>query len=170
MNHPNLKENSDTMMTEKRGDSYGQHRRIAIVVADFNEFITGQLLQGALTALKDNQVSETNIAIIRVPGSFEIPLAAKFLARSGNHDGIICLGAVIKGETAHFEHVAFQAASGVAAVSLQSEIPIGFGVLTTFNTQQAIDRVDGTKEDTGYSTAVTVLKMINLIDAIRSDG
>ena len=119
------------MSVELQGGSNGEGLRIAVVVATFNDFITSKLLEGALAALDRHGVRDGDITVARVPGSFELPLAAKKLSESARHDAVICLGAVIRGETDHYEHVAGEAAKGIANASINSGLPVIFGVLTT---------------------------------------
>jgi 6,7-dimethyl-8-ribityllumazine synthase len=136
--------------------------KIAIVVARFNSFITDKLLDGALDCLKRHQADDKNIQILRVPGSFEIPLIAKKIAKAGKVDGIICLGTVIRGDTPHFDYVAAEVTKGVAAVSLEQEMPISFGVLTTDTLEQAIDRAGTKAGNKGADAALTVIELCNL--------
>ena len=144
----------------------GRDVRIAIVAGRFNEFITSKLVGGALDVLKRNDVSEESIDIAWVPGAFEIPLIAKKLANTQKYDAIITLGAVIKGSTPHFDYVCAEVSKGVAQISLQSELPVIFGVLTTNNIEEAIER-DGTKAgNKGADAAFSAIEMINLIKEI----
>ena len=144
----------------------GRDVRIAIVAGRFNEFITSKLVGGALDVLKRNDVSEENIDIAWVPGAFEIPLIAKKLANTQKYDAIITLGAVIKGSTPHFDYVCSEVSKGVAQISLQSELPVIFGVLTTNNIEEAIER-SGTKAgNKGADAAFSAIEMINLIKEI----
>jgi 6,7-dimethyl-8-ribityllumazine synthase len=128
---------------EIRGRLDGRGLRIAIVVARFNESVTTRLLTGAKAALADNGVHDGNVTVSSVPGSFEIPLTAKKMVESGSYDAVVCLGAVIRGETDHYEHIARQAAEGIAQVGLTSGVPVVFGVLTTNTVEQAEDRSGG---------------------------
>lgn len=144
----------------------GRDVKIAIVAGRFNEFITSKLVGGALDVLKRNDVSEENIDIAWVPGAFEIPLIAKKLANTQKYDAIITLGAVIKGSTPHFDYVCSEVSKGVAQISLQSELPVIFGVLTTNNIEEAIER-SGTKAgNKGADAAFSAIEMINLIKEI----
>ena len=144
----------------------GRDVKIAIVAGRFNEFITSKLVGGALDVLKRNDVSEENIDIAWVPGAFEIPLIAKKLANTQKYDAIITLGAVIKGSTPHFDYVCAEVSKGVAQISLQSELPVIFGVLTTNNIEEAIER-SGTKAgNKGADAAFSAIEMINLIKEI----
>jgi 6,7-dimethyl-8-ribityllumazine synthase len=137
--------------------------KFAIVVARFNSFITDRLLSGALDALKRSGVPTDAIEIVKVPGSWELPLTAKTLAAMNRYAAIIALGAVIRGETPHFDHVANQASSGLAAVALESRIPVTFGVLTTNTVEQAIDRAGGKSGNKGYDAAITAIEMADLL-------
>jgi 6,7-dimethyl-8-ribityllumazine synthase len=137
--------------------------KFGIIVGRFNEFIGGKLLSGALDALKRHGVEENDIEIAWVPGAFEIPLIAKKMAYSKKYDGVICLGAVIRGSTPHFEYVSSEVTKGVAHVSLESEIPVIFGVLTTDSIEQAIERAGTKAGNKGFEAAVTAIEMANLI-------
>ena len=144
----------------------GRDVRIAIVAGRFNEFITSKLIGGALDVLKRNDVSEENIDIAWVPGAFEIPLIAKKLANTQKYDAIITLGAVIKGSTPHFDYVCSEVSKGVAQISLQSELPVIFGVLTTNNIEEAIERAGTKAGNKGADAAFSAIEMINLIKEI----
>ncbi|BBM52853.1 6,7-dimethyl-8-ribityllumazine synthase [Leptotrichia trevisanii] len=144
----------------------GRDVKIAIVAGRFNEFITSKLVGGALDVLKRNDVSEENIDIAWVPGAFEIPLIAKKLANTQKYDAIITLGAVIKGSTPHFDYVCAEVSKGVAQISLQSELPIIFGVLTTNNIEEAIERAGTKAGNKGADAAFSAIEMINLIKEI----
>ena len=144
----------------------GRNVKIAIVAGRFNEFITSKLIGGALDVLKRNDVSEENIDIAWVPGAFEIPLIAKKLANTQKYDAIITLGAVIKGSTPHFDYVCAEVSTGVAQISLQSELPVIFGVLTTNNIEEAIERAGTKAGNKGADAAFSAIEMINLIKEI----
>ena len=144
----------------------GRDVRIAIVAGRFNEFITSKLIGGALDVLKRNDVSEENIDIAWVPGAFEIPLIAKKLANTQKYDAIITLGAVIKGSTPHFDYVCAEVSKGVAHISLQRELPVIFGVLTTNNIEEAIERAGTKAGNKGADAAFSAIEMINLIKEI----
>ena len=144
----------------------GRDVRIAIVAGRFNEFITSKLVGGALDVLKRNDVSEENIDIAWVPGAFEIPLIAKKLANTQKYDAIITLGAVIKGSTPHFDYVCSEVSKGVAQISLQSELPVIFGILTTNNIEEAIERAGTKAGNKGADAAFSAIEMINLIKEI----
>ena len=137
--------------------------RIGIVAARFNEFITSKLLGGALDGLKRHEVSEDCIDIAWVPGAFEIPLIASKMAKSGKYDAVICLGAVIRGSTTHYDYVCSEVSKGIAHVSLNNDIPVMFGVLTTENIEQAIERAGTKAGNKGFDCAVGAIEMVNLI-------
>ncbi|MBE6904885.1 MAG: 6,7-dimethyl-8-ribityllumazine synthase [Ruminococcaceae bacterium] len=141
--------------------------RIGIVAARFNEFITSKLLSGALDGLKRHEVNEDSIDIARVPGAFEIPLIASKMAKSGKYDAVICLGAVIRGSTTHYDYVCNEVSKGIAQVSLNSDIPVMFGVLTTENIEQAIERAGTKAGNKGFDCAVGAIEMVNLIREIQ---
>ncbi|MCK9227032.1 MAG: 6,7-dimethyl-8-ribityllumazine synthase [Syntrophorhabdaceae bacterium] len=137
--------------------------RFAIVVSRFNSFITDRLVEGALDALKRHGADDNKIDIYRVPGSFEIPLAAKLVARKKEIDGVICLGAVIKGATPHFHYVASEVSKGIAQSSLELEKPIAFGIITSDSIEQAIERAGTKAGNKGYDAAMSAIEMVNLI-------
>ena len=149
------------------GKFNGENIKIAIVAGRFNEFITSKLVGGALDVLKRNNVSEENIDIAWVPGAFEIPLITKKLANTGKYDAIIALGAVIKGSTPHFDYVCAEVSKGVAQISLQTDLPVIFGVLTTNNIEEAIERAGTTAGNKGSDAAFSAIEMINLIKEIE---
>ena len=140
--------------------------RFSIVVSRFNDFINAKLLDGALDALSRHGADDDNISIVRVPGSFEIPLMAKKLADSGNYDAIICLGAVIRGATPHFEYISAEVTKGIAKVTLDSGIPISFGILTTDNIEQAIERAGTKSGNKGWDAALAAVEMVNLLKTL----
>ncbi|MEJ5347371.1 MAG: 6,7-dimethyl-8-ribityllumazine synthase [Desulfosoma sp.] len=137
-----------------------------IVVSRFNDFICERLLGGALDALKRTGASEENIEVFRVPGAYEIPLAAKKLAGSGRFDAVICLGAVIRGATPHFDYVANEVAKGIATVSLETSVPVTFGVLTTDTLEQAIERAGSKAGNKGFEAAMAAVEMANLLKSM----
>lgn len=145
------------------GNLIAQGLKFGIIVGRFNEFITGKLLSGALDGLRRHGLEESSLEIAWVPGAFEIPLAAKKMAKSGKYDGVICLGAVIRGSTPHFDYVASEVSKGVASVSLDTEVPVVFGVLTTDSIEQAIERAGTKAGNKGYEAAVTAIEMANLL-------
>jgi 6,7-dimethyl-8-ribityllumazine synthase len=140
--------------------------KFAVIVSRFNEFISERLLEGALDCLKKHNCSEQNIEIIKVPGAFEIPLTAAKIAEQKKCDAIICLGAVIRGATPHFDYVAESVSSGVAEVSLKYKIPIAFGVLTTDTIEQAIERAGTKSGNKGWDAALTAIEMNDLMNKI----
>jgi 6,7-dimethyl-8-ribityllumazine synthase len=144
--------------------------RFSLVVSRFNSFITERLLSGALDALKRAGVPDSDIEIVKVPGSWEMPVVVAEIARQKRHDGIICLGAVIKGETPHFDYVAGEAAKGLAQVSLASGVPIAFAVLTTNTLEQAIDRAGAKGGNKGFEAAMTAIEMANLLRGLREQS
>ncbi len=141
---------------------------IAIVAAEFNRFVVQQLVDGALDALKRNGVAESDITMAWVPGAFELPLAADVLASGGRHDAVIALGAVIRGGTPHFDYVAGECSRGIAQVGLKHALPVIFGVLTTDNVDQALERAGSGSGNKGFDTAVAALQMIALLDRARA--
>jgi 6,7-dimethyl-8-ribityllumazine synthase len=148
----------------------GKGMRVAIVVARFNQHITGELLVGARRALLNAGVAGEDVTVAWVPGAFELPLVAKHLASSGWCDSVVCLGAVIRGDTPHFEYVAGEAARGLQEVALATGIPVVFGVLTTDTLQQALDRVGGKEGHKGEEAAHTALEMIELLRRLAKLG
>ncbi|GAA0729093.1 6,7-dimethyl-8-ribityllumazine synthase [Clostridium malenominatum] len=145
------------------GNLIGQGLKIGIIVGRFNEFIGSKLLGGAIDGLKRHGVEEENIEIAWVPGAFEIPLIAKKMAKSKKYDGVICLGAVIRGSTTHYELVTAEVSKGIAKVSLDEEVPVIFGVITTENIEQAIERAGTKAGNKGYDAAVAAIEMANLM-------
>jgi len=149
------------------GHLVGAGLKFAIVAARFNEFITSRLVGGAMDGLVRHGVDEVNVDVAWVPGSFEIPVAAKKLAQSGRYDAVLCLGAVIRGATPHFDYVAAEASKGVASVALQTGVPVIFGILTTDTIEQAIERAGTKAGNKGYDAAVTGIEMANLLRAME---
>ena len=143
--------------------------RIAIVVSRFNSFITERLLAGATDALLRHGADPDTIDIIKVPGSWEVPLAAAELARQHRYDAIICLSAVIRGETPHFDYVAAEAAKGIAHVATETGVPVAFGVLTTNTLEQAIDRAGAKGGNKGFDAALTAIEMANVLRQLRQN-
>ena len=142
--------------------------KVVIVLSRFNSFITERLLEGALDGLKRHGAGEP--AIVRVPGAWEMPIVAAELAKQKKYDVVICLGAVIRGDTPHFDYVAGNAASGLAHVSVETGVPIAFGVLTTNTVEQAIDRAGAKSGNKGFDAAMTAIEMVNLLRTLRGDG
>ncbi len=145
------------------GKLVSQQIKIGIVAARFNEFITAKLLSGALDGLKRHDVAEEDIAIAWVPGAFEIPLVASKMAHSGHYDAVICLGAVVRGNTSHYDYVCSEVSKGIAQVSLSSGVPVLFGVLTTENIEQAVERAGTKAGNKGFDCAVSAIEMVNLL-------
>lgn len=156
-------------MRTYEGSLVSKSIKIAIVVTRFNEFITSKLLSGALDGLKRHDVNEEEIEVIWVPGAFEIPLIASKLAKSKNYDAIICLGAVIRGATTHYDYVCNEVSKGIASVSLESGVPVMFGILTTENIEQAIERAGTKSGNKGYDSALGAIEMVNLIRQIETN-
>ncbi|MQB00292.1 MAG: 6,7-dimethyl-8-ribityllumazine synthase [Actinobacteria bacterium] len=148
------------------GSFDGRRLRIGIVVARFNESVGMRLLDGALDGLKRHGVSDDDISIAWVPGAFEIPLVAERLASSGEFDALVCLGAVIRGETAHFDYVAGESAAGISTASRKTGIPIANGILTTEDADQAIQRAGGKAGNKGFEAALAALEMANLLASL----
>ena len=146
------------------GKLVGKDLKIAIVVSRFNDFITTRLLEGAKDTLIRHEVVDTNIDVAYVPGAFEIPLVAKKLAQKGEYDAVITLGCVIRGATSHYDYVCNEVAKGIAHVSLETGIPVMFGVVTTENIEQAIERAGTKAGNKGYDCAMGAIEMVNLID------
>ncbi|WP_319415881.1 6,7-dimethyl-8-ribityllumazine synthase [Marispirochaeta aestuarii] len=146
----------------------GEGKSFALVVSRFNSFITERLLEGALDCLSRHGVRNGNLTIVRVPGAWEIPLAAKRCTTSGSCDAVICLGAVIRGSTPHFDYVANEVSKGVAAISLESGVPVVFGVLTTESIEQAVERAGTKAGNKGWEAAETALEMTDLAEKLRN--
>ena len=157
-------------MKIQEGNLEGQNCRIGIVVSKFNEFVTSRLLNSALGVLKKQRVEEENIETVRVPGAFEIPLVAQQLARSKKFDAVICLGAVIRGETPHFDYISAEMSRGIAQASLETGIPIVFGVLTTDTVEQALERSGEPEKNRGADAARTAIEMANLMKELQNSG
>ena len=147
-----------------QGNLVAKEVKIGIVAARFKEFITSKLLSGAQDALVRHDVKDDNIDVAWVPGAFEIPLIADKMAKSGKYDAVICLGAVIRGNTSHYDYVCSEVSKGIAHVSLESGIPVMFGVVTTENIEQAIERAGTKAGNKGFDVAVGAIEMINLIN------
>ncbi len=155
-------------MIKWEGKLLPQKMRVGIVAARFNEFITSKLLSGAIDGLLRHDIKEEDIDVAWVPGAFEIPLIASKMAKSGKYDAIICLGAVIRGSTSHYDYVCNEVSKGIASVSLNYGIPVMFGVLTTENIEQAIERAGTKAGNKGYDCALGAIEMVNLIREIES--
>ena len=140
--------------------------KFGLVVSRFNDFINKRLMDGALDALIRHGAEDKNISIIKVPGSFEIPLMAKKLADSGNYDAVICLGAVIRGATPHFEYISAEVTKGIAQVALDTGVPVSFGILTTDNIEQAIERAGTKSGNKGWDAAISAIEMVNVLKSV----
>src|SRR5512139_1108457 len=140
--------------------------KVGIIASRFNDFITARLLDGALDGLTRHGAADADIEVVRVPGSFEVPLAAQKMARSKKYDAIICLGAVIRGATPHFEYVSAEVSKGVAAVSMETGVPVIFGVLTTDTIEQAVERAGTKSGNKGWDAALSAIEMANLMKQI----
>jgi 6,7-dimethyl-8-ribityllumazine synthase len=145
----------------------GDGLRIGIALARFNRAVTDRLLAGALEALTAHGVAEDAVDVASVPGAFELPLCAQRLAMTGRYDALVCLGAVVRGETPHFDFVAGEAASGIGAVARRHDLPVAFGVLTTDTMEQALARAGGAAGNKGYEAAVTALEMVQVLRAVQ---
>lgn len=157
------------MSTVIEGNIDGKGLRVGVVVARFNELITSNLLKGTKSGLTSYGVSSDDITTVKVPGSFEIPLTAKILAESGQYEAVVCLGAVIRGQTDHYTHIATQTAKGISDVALNTGLPVIFGVLTTDTVEQAMDRAGDDKSNAGYNAALVAIEMANLLRILDSD-
>ena len=144
-----------------------QGKKFGIIAARFNDFITGKLVDGALDALTRSGAEDKDITIIKVPGAFEIPLAAKKMVSQGGYDAIICIGAVIRGATTHYDYVCAEVSKGIASVSLEADIPIMFGILTTETIEQAIERAGTKAGNKGFDVALGAVEMANLSDSLK---
>jgi 6,7-dimethyl-8-ribityllumazine synthase len=153
-------------MRTVEGTLHGEGLKFALIVSRFNSFITERLLEGALDCLKRHGVSEADLTLVRVPGAWEIPLAAKRLANSQAYDAVICLGAVIRGATPHFDYVAAEVSKGTAQVALDAGIPVLFGILTTDSLEQAVERAGSKAGNKGYAAAEAALEMVNLLKSL----
>ncbi len=154
-------------MKEINGNLNAEGIRFGIVVGRFNSLITEKLLEGAIDCILRNGGSKENITVVRVPGSFEIPLTAKKLAQTGKYDAIICLGAVIRGATPHFNYVAAEVTKGIAIVSLEEGIPVAYGILTTDTIEQAIERAGTKMGNKGFDAALSAIEMVNVLKEIK---
>jgi len=141
--------------------------RFAIIVSRFNDFICSRLAEGAMDALLRHGADEEALKIVKVPGAFEIPLVAKKLSLSGHYDAVICLGAVIRGATSHFEYVAAEVSKGIASVALETDVPITFGILTTDNLEQAIERAGSKAGNKGFEAGMVAIEMANLLKKLE---
>lgn len=153
-------------MRDYSANLVSKDKKYAVLAARFNHFITDRLVEGCLDTLKRHETKDENIDIIRVPGAFEIPLAAKKLAKKEEYDAVICLGAVIRGDTPHFDYVCAEVSKGVANVSLESEKPVIFGVITTDTIDQALQRSGVKAGNKGSEAALAAIEMVNLMDIL----
>ncbi len=150
-------------MSLYEGEINGKGLRFCIVASRFNDFITARLIDGALDALKRHGTSDKDIDIVRVPGSFEIPMVVKRLAEKGRHDAVIALGTVIRGATPHFDYVAAEASKGIALATMETGVPVSFGIITSDTIEQAIERAGSKAGNKGWDAAVTAMEMANLM-------
>jgi 6,7-dimethyl-8-ribityllumazine synthase len=155
------------MMNSYEGSFHGKGKKFAIVMSRFNSFLTERLLEGALDGLKRHGVADSDIAIYRVPGAYELPLACKKVAEKGNHDAVIALGAVIRGDTPHFDYVAAEVSKGLANIGLDLSFPIIFGVLTTDTIEQAEIRSGAKGSNKGFDAAMTALEMVSFMETVE---
>ncbi len=155
------------MEKKYEGHLIAEDLKFGIVISRFNDFITNRLLEGALDALKRHKCLEDNVEIAYVPGSFEIPLIAKKLGLIKKYDAIICLGAIIRGDTPHFEYIATQVSRGIETVSLDLGIPVSYGIITADNVEQAIERAGTKMGNKGYQAAISAIEMANLLKEIK---
>lgn len=153
-----------------QGDFKAHDIRFGIVVSRFNDLITGQLLAGALDALRRHGAEEKHIQIVKVPGSFEIPYAAARMARQKRYDAIICLGAVIRGDTPHFEYISAEVTKGIAQIALETNIPVIYGVITTENIEQAVERAGTKAGNKGWDAAMAAMEMVDLYKKIGGEA
>lgn len=154
------------MLKQFEGHLYAKGFRFGLVVSRFNEFISGKLLTGALDALKRHEAKEEDIEVAWVPGAFEIPLVAKKMVKSGRYDAVVCLGAVIRGDTPHFDYISSEVTKGIAQVGLETEIPVMFGIITSDTLEQAIERAGSKAGNKGWDAALGAIEMVNLIKKI----
>ncbi len=148
------------------GEVTGKGLKFCIVASRFNDFLTARLVEGALDALRRHGASENNIDIIRVPGAFEIPMVVKRVAKKGKYNAVIALGTIIRGATPHFDYVAAEASKGVALASMETEVPVAFGVITSDTIEQAIERAGSKAGNKGWDAAMTAMEMANLMKKI----
>ena len=154
-------------MKTLEGKIIGKGIKVGIVAARFNDFIVSKLVSGAIDGLVRHDVNEDDISVAYVPGAFEIPLIAEKMAKSGKYDAVICLGAIIRGNTSHYDLVCNEVSKGIAQISLASEVPVMFGVITTENIEQAIERAGSKAGNKGYECALGAIEMVNLIKGIE---
>jgi 6,7-dimethyl-8-ribityllumazine synthase len=157
-------------VTEYRGQTDARGRRVGIVVGRFNELVTRKLLDGAVQGLRAHGVADEDVDVAWVPGAFELPIVARRLASSRTYDAVICLGAVIRGETPHFDHVATQAATGIRRAGEETGVPVIFGVLTTATLEQALARAGGEHGNKGWDAATAALEMASLLEQLPKEA
>ena len=157
-------------MRLRKGSHDATGLKFGIVASKFNKFVTGRLLAEAIAALTRAGAREEDLEVVRVPGAFEIPLVARQLARSGRFDAVICLGAVIRGDTPHFDYIAGEASRGILQASMETNVPVVFGVLTTDTVAQAIERADPAKHNRGAAASVTAIEMANVMKQLVKDS
>lgn len=155
-------------MRTVEGKLSGEGLKFALVVSRFNSFITERLLEGALDCLRRQGVADDNLMLVRVPGAWEIPVVVKRLAKNKAYDGVICLGAVIRGSTPHFDYVAAEVSKGIAQISLETGVPISFGILTTDTIEQAIERAGSKAGNKGFAAAAAAIEMVNLLKGLEA--
>jgi 6,7-dimethyl-8-ribityllumazine synthase len=155
------------MPKQVQGNLNAEGLKFCIIAARFNDFITSRLLDGALDGLIRNGAKDNDVTVVRVPGAFEIPVAAKVAAQAGKYDAVICLGAVIRGATPHFDYVSAEVSKGVASVGMDAGMPVIFGVLTTDSIEQAIERAGAKSGNKGFDAAVAAIEMVNLFKALK---
>ena len=153
-------------MREVRGTFDARGRRFALVASQFNELVTSKLVEGAVACLRAHGIAEEDLVVVWVAGAFELPFAARRLAASGLYDAVVCLGAVIRGETAHFDYVAGEAARGIADAAARTGLPVMFGVLTTDTLEQALDRAGGKHGNKGWDAAMGAMQMASVLDQL----
>jgi len=153
-------------VNEIRGSFDARGRRFAVAAAAFNELVVGKLVGGALACFRAHGIAEDDLVVAWVPGAFELPLVARRLAETGLYDAVVCLGAVIRGETAHFDYVAGEAARGIREASAQTGVPVMFGVLTTENMEQALDRAGGKHGNKGWDSAMAAMQTVSVLDQL----
>jgi 6,7-dimethyl-8-ribityllumazine synthase len=157
-------------VSEIRGDTHARGRRFAVVASRFNDVVVRRLVDGALSCLRAKGVAEDQLVLAWVPGAFELPIVARTVAASGAHDAVICLGAVIRGETPHFDHVAGQAAEGIRRAAEDTGVPVIFGVVTTDTFEQAMERAGGSHGNKGWDAAMAAMEMVSVMTAVRAGG
>jgi 6,7-dimethyl-8-ribityllumazine synthase len=157
-------------VNEIRGDFQARGRRFAVAVARFNELVTSRLLEGALDCLRAHGIAEDDLVVAWVPGAFELPVLARRLAASGSYDAVVCLGAVIRGDTAHFDYVAGESAAGIRAAAEATGVPVIFGVLTTDTFEQAMDRAGGKHGNKGWDAAMAAMETASVLERLPKDA